>query len=287
MSFILRETFASMGRAKLSLFFSVFSFTIGVLLIQFALLTLVFSEIVKGNVQQQFTMSLFLNDAVTESGVSDLKAVLSKKQYVKTLSYISKEEAASSFIRETGEDFREILDYNPLPASFVVSFHEAYLENSKIEAIKNELKNVSGVDDVRYKSNLIDRLLAIIQSVQLYIWIITGLLGLVAIYIVYATLRLIIHNRHKEIETMKLVGASIFTIKTPIIISGVLIGIIANIISTVLLLGIYVAGVKFLGLPRIAFSYDNYILLTSLFIGPVIGLGCSFLATRKITMKVA
>lgn len=287
MSFILRETFASMGRAKLSLVFSLFSFTVGVLLIQFALVTLVFSEVLKTSVQQQFTMSLFLQNDTDDEDINTIKSQIQNKPYIASLSFVSKDQAANSFIKETGEDFREILEYNPLPASFVVTLKEAYLENSRVESIRNEFENISGIEDVRYKSNLIDRLLAIIHNAQLYIWVITGLLALVAIYIVYATLRLIIHNRHKEIETMKLVGASIFTIKAPIILSGLIIGILANVISTGLLLGMYVAGVKFLGLPRITFSFHNYILLASLFLGPFIGIACSFLATRKITMKVA
>lgn len=286
MRFILREAFRSIGRTKLSFMFSLVSMALGVALVQLSLLSIVFSERLEENVKSKFAMNLFLEDGASAAKIGKLKADLEAREYVKSVDYISKAAAAEKFIAETGEDFRRILDYNPLPASLVVSLKAEYWDDLRAREIKTEFERLSLVDDVSYETDAYQRILSFVEDVRDSLWTFTALLVFVAFYIVYATLRLIMFNRAEEIETMKLVGGSLSTIKAPIIVNGVVIGLLANAVVVALFYAAYRATSGFVDVSWIEIYFTDYYIYLSFVVGPAIGLLGSALATRKISMKI-
>jgi cell division transport system permease protein len=211
---------------------------------------------------------------------------LQKKMYTDRVEFISKDKAAEQFIQETGEDFRKILDYNPLPESFVVQVSESYANSDSLNNIIMDLSSLESVDEVVFKEGFIYRLLNYIDTVKVYIFLITLLVSMVAIYLVYATIRLIINSRMIDFETMKLVGAKLSTIRIPVILNGLIAGLFSGILSYLVFLFIknQLLIVEALGIifSQYMFEYKLIIFLT----GPILVFIVSVFTLRKVSLKI-
>lgn len=283
--FWIKEAFKSIGRAKSSFILSLISTSISVLLIIASIISIQLSNKFQSDLKNKININIFLKDGLSESSFESLNTLLKNKDYINSIKFIDKNEAAENFIKDTGEDFRKIIDYNPLPASFAVTLKEEFVQKNKIEEIISEISKMNGVDEVVYQYEFADKIFSFIHNFKKYIFIITGVLLLISIYIVYSTMRLVINLKEEELETMKLVGAKLSTIKMPVIINGIFIGFLAGIIA----LAVFVLILNYFDNLVV---FQNYIKSTKIYvlilllIGPALGLFVSFFALRKINLKV-
>jgi len=211
---------------------------------------------------------------------------LRNKIYADSIEFISKEKAAEQFIQETGEDFRKILDYNPLPASFVVRVSETYANSDSLNNIIPDLSSLEPVDEVVFREGFIYRLLNYIDTAKVYMFLLTLLFSLVAIYLVYATIRLIINSRMIDFETMKLVGAKLKTIKIPVFINGLLAGLFSGVISYLAFLFVKK---QLLIIEAFGLIFRQYMLeyLMIIFLtGPILVFIVSAFTLRKVSLKI-
>jgi cell division transport system permease protein len=231
-------------------------------------------------------INVFLKESFNKSDEEKLLAELQKKFYSDTVEFISKDKAAEQFIKETGEDFKKILEYNPLPASFVVRVKETYANSDSLNFIIRDLSNLEMVDEVVFKEGFIYRLLNYIDTIKIYLFLLTILFSLVALYLVYATIRLIINSRMIDFETMKLVGAKLSTIKIPVMLNGIIAGIISGVLSYFVFiffkeqLNIYEAFGRLI--TRNLFEYLLIVFLT----GPLLVFIVSVITLRKVSLKI-
>lgn len=283
--FWIKEAFKSIGRAKSSFILSLISTSISVLLIIVSIISIQLSNKFQSDLKNKININIFLKDSLSGVSLTNLSSALKNKNYVNSINFIDKDEAAENFIKDTGEDFRKIINYNPLPASYAVTLKEEFVQKNKIDQIISEISKMNGVDEVVYQYEFADKIFSFIDSFKKYIFIITGILLLISIYIVYSTMRLVINLKEEALETMKLVGAKLSTIKMPVIINGIFIGFLAGIIA----LGIFILILNYFD-NLVAFQ--NYIesakiyILILLLIGPVLGFIVSVFALRKINLKV-
>lgn len=285
-NFLIKESLKSFRRTKPAFVLSIFSTSIGVLLIQISFLLIQVSDTLEVKIKERFKINIFLIDSISENSINEFSNQLKLITSIESVEFISKENAAQNFIKETGEDFRNILDINPLPASFAVKLKSEVNDYAEIKKIIDRLKNNSFVSEVDFQGELFNKILSYIKNIQNYIFILTAILVIVAFYLVYSTLKLIIQTKNDEIETMKLVGGTASIIRMPIIFSGLFIGIISSILNTVILA---VASnyfdksfYKFEIFQDIGYNL-NYLFLS---FGPILGLISSFFATRKINLKI-
>jgi len=284
--FWIKEAFKLIGRAKSSFILSLISTSISVLLITASLMSIELSNHFQNKLKQNVSINIFLKDSLPNSEIRRLKADLNNTVYINTLKYIDKKEAADTFIKETGEDFRKILDYNPLPASFLITLKEGYVEKDSLSNIISSLSNLKGVDDVVFQQEFVYKLLSFLNKVKKYIFIITAVLFLISLYIVYSTIKLITKSKYEEMETMKLVGAKLSTIKMPIVLNSIFIGLFAGLISFGLFAVIFYYFGNIFDIHRLI-EYKNGIYIIVLFaLGPVIGIIVSLFSLRKINLKI-
>jgi len=285
MSFIVKEAFRSFSRAKLSSFIALLSLVVGIVLLKISFLTIYVSSQLENKIKENLTVVAFLSDDVSDALTVEIGELIRAKKQVERLEFISKDQAAATFIKETGEDFRQALGYNPLPASYTIYLKKEIENLTDVEAFKLSLLQVKGIADVQFQAGLFDKALKLISKARLYIWSITAILGLAAFYIVLATLKLIMMNRKTEIETMKLVGASIAVIRLPIILNGLLLGITAGVISFGLtLISLNVLDQVLMGVGDL-YQIGIIALPFSLGIGALIGFLCSVIVTRRINLQ--
>ena len=284
--FWLKEAFKLIGRAKSSFFLSLISTSISVLLITASLISIELSNHFQNKLKQNVSINVFLKDSLSNTAINRLRTKLKDSPYINTLKYIDKKEAADTFIKETGEDFRKILDYNPLPASFLITLKEVYVDKDSLNNTISEISNLKGVDDVVFQQEFVYKLLAFLNRIKKYIFIITAVLFLISLYIVYSTIKLITKSKYEEMETMKLVGAKLSTIKMPIVLNSIIIGISAGIISFGLFSLIFYYFGNLINLHQFI-EYKNGMYIVLLFgLGPVIGIIVSLVSLRKINLRI-
>ena len=286
LTFWIKESFKLIGRAKSSFFFSLISTTISVLLIAASIISLQLSSEFQNTIKRSVKINVFLQDTLTLHETAALQKDLQNEPYLNSIRYIDKKQAADDFVRETGEDFRKLLDYNPLPASFLITLKENFVDKKSLDGITASISKMSGVDDVVFQQGFVYKLLAYLSNAQKYIFIITGVLFLISLYIVYSTIKLIINSKYEELETMKLVGAKLSTIKMPIVFNGVLLGLFADIIAVAVIFIIYNYVGGMVNISRIFNIYNHLFIGGIILIGPVIGFFVSVFSLRKITLKV-
>lgn len=280
--YFIKEAFKSIGRAKSSFFLSFLSSVLAVLLVNTTLYTLEFSNNFQRQLKDKVTINLILADSLPDAAIQVIKSHIVSKNFAKSVKYLNKDDAANKFIAETGEDFRKILDYNPLPASFLVSPKDEYLIQDSLDIIVNGLKSIDGIDEVVFQKALTFNLLNIINKVKLYIYSISIVLIIVSFYLIYSSVKNITNLRMNEIDTMKLVGAKLSTIKIPVILSGVITGLIAGITAS----AIFLSFIYYLDNLFYKIEYFQVYVLISVFVGPIIAVFASIIALRKITLKV-
>lgn len=285
--FILSEVIKIISRAKLHFIVNLISISISVFLFTLSFLIFYSSDAIDKYLQDNLSLSIFLKENLIDERIDEISEIIKSKNYTSKIEYISKERAYEIFLEETGEDFRKILDVNPLPASFNLFIKSEFVNKDSLTTIISDLSKVEGVAEVVSKMDFFERIFSLTARAKNYILLITLLMILISIYLVFSTNKLIINSNSEKYETMKLVGAKLSTIKMPIVLNNFLIGLIAGTISFALFYLI----INFLQLNlQSILSYlglDLKILILVVFIaGPVFGVIISLISLSNITLKV-
>jgi cell division transport system permease protein len=236
LTYSIKEGFSGIGRAKLP---AAVTMAIGffslVLLGLFGTVSLSFYELiqeVRSRVEMEVFFSEGMNDAQAEALASKMKSIVGVKDAV----YISKNEAASRFSRDFGEDVVGILGMNPLPRSVKLKFTPGF---ASPESIRETGKKVSQLDyglDIRYNQ---DYLSGIERNARLFTLITAGIGGVIALGTIVMnayTVRLAMYARREKIKTMRLVGATRWFISAPFLIEGAVQGVVSGGLAA---LGVY------------------------------------------------
>jgi cell division transport system permease protein len=136
-------------------------------------------------------------------------------------------------MRKQAPELTEFLPSNPLPASFDV----APVRGEDTEAIALDVRQskLAAVDEVRYGKEVSQRILAIARAIQIVFLIAVFVLLAASTILIANTIRLSVHARRREIEVMKLVGASNWYVRGPFMLEGLLTGLAGSLAAVVLL----------------------------------------------------
>jgi cell division transport system permease protein len=146
---------------------------------------------------------------------------LASNEYVKSWKFVSKEQAHTQ-MKKRYPDMMELLPYNPLPDSIQVTPNKA--EN--IEALAQSLRPVApGVLKIETGKQYSKRVLQVAHVIELIFTIAAVILLVAATLLIANTIRLSIFSRRREIEVMKLVGATNWFIRGPFMIEGLICGV--------------------------------------------------------------
>jgi cell division transport system permease protein len=171
------------------------------------------------------------NDA-TDSEVAQLEDELAATPSVERVEFISKEEALENE-RERNPEAYQLLGRNPLPDLF--RLHPDDPDN--VTAIADRLKseNLAAVDEVRNREDDTDKILEATGFVKALTAMLAALLVLASVALVANTIRLSIFARRREVEVMKLVGATNWFIRWPFVIEGIIVGFFGGLLAVLLL----------------------------------------------------
>lgn len=284
--FWIKEAFKLIARSKFSFLLALTSITLSVILITVSVFIIRFSNHFEDQLKSNIVISVFIKDNSTNDEIEQIKSELSQLKYLSSSEFIDKDKAAEIFIKETGEDFRKILDYNPLPASFNLKLKNEYANRESIKTIIKTLSDYKWSDEVIFRQDFYQKILMYIDQAKIYVFGLTGLIFLVSLYLVYSTVRLILNSKYSELETMKFVGAKLSTIKMPIILNSAITGFLAGSIALAIvwLLYFYVKGFL-LSIDNVIPNKIEFIVIL-LSLGPIIGILVTIISLRKISLKI-
>jgi len=283
--FYLTETFRSIRHSKLASFITIVSLSIAIMATNTSVALLLLSNKIDSELKERVELDIFLNTDAEQNDITKFGNELRSDKRIQSVEFVSKEKAETNFIEETGEDFKSILEANPLPSSYKVSFKSEKVDQNTIENFVEEIGKKEVVDEVVYDYSTIIALISFINSSKYIIFAISLVFVLLAIYLVYSTNKLQLQNKIGKYNTMKLVGARLITLKIPIYLTGFLFGLCAAAISIVLVFGF----VEFVQRFYYNFNFLNYIYFGTLIIvlsGLFYGILGSLITSRSITLKV-
>ena len=284
--FHIREAFKSISRAKASFILTFISLGIAVVLIIASVAAVQLSNLLEKKLKDNINLNIFIKENTNANEIQSFKEELENFKFIRSVNFISKEQAAETFINETGEDFREILSYNPLPASFVVTLNFDEVASDSLHLVADQIASFEWVDEVVFKNSFVYKVFDYIDKSKLYLAIVTVLFFLIALYLVYTTIRLITNARMRELETMKLVGAKLSTIKIPIILNGVVAGLLSGILAFVAFWFLFTKVSSFSLIVDLIEQHGYLYILLLLVTGPVLSFLVTVYALRKITLKI-
>jgi cell division transport system permease protein len=184
--------------------------------------------------KRELAVHVFIADTAKEPQINQLRVLLESDDRVKPggITFISKARALE-IMRKRSPELTENLATNPLPASFDVVPKRG--EDTEAIALSVQQSKLAAVDQVRYGKEVSQRILQIARAIQI-VFLIAVIVLLVASTILIAnTIRLSIFARRREIEVMKLVGATNWYVRGPFMLEGVLTGLIGSLAAVLLL----------------------------------------------------
>ena len=184
--------------------------------------------------KRELAVHVFIADSATQKQINELRVLLESDDRVKTggINFISKAQALA-IMRKRNPDLTENLASNPLPASFDVVPLRG--EDTEAIAISVQKSKLAAVDTVRYGKEVSQRILAIARAIQIVFLIAVFVLLAASTIMIANTIRLSVHARRREIEVMKLVGASNWYVRGPFMLEGLLTGLAGSVAAVVLL----------------------------------------------------
>ncbi|MCP5062813.1 MAG: hypothetical protein GY936_10150 [Ignavibacteriae bacterium] len=283
--YYLKETFNSLFRAKFASLLIILTTAIAIVFVSASIGLVTFSKAINKKLKDNIKVNLFVSDALNDKETKDLSDKLFKNVYVSSYKFVSKKEALDDMQKKTGEDFLSVLKENPLPASYSIKLKSDSISTSNISSIIESLANIEGISDVAYDYSLTLKLLDYINKSKNIIYFVSGFLVLLSIYLVYSNNRLMLSSRMKQYDTMKLVGAKLSTIKIPILLNGMLMGLFA----AALCLGSYFVLITFMKkvYSSLPLSNTNYYFIPFIIgLGILLGFLGSWFSTFRVSLKI-
>ena len=148
------------------------------------------------------------------------------------------EEAEKELEEMLGEDFMDIFETSPIPASIEITLNADYVSTDSLEVVKTKLAKSDLVAEVNYQASLVDALNANLSRISLILAFFIALMLFISYVLINNTVRLNVFARRFTIHTMKLVGATRSFIRAPFLVQAAFQGVFSAFIAIIALVAI-------------------------------------------------
>ncbi|HAE36608.1 MAG: hypothetical protein UR85_C0004G0054 [Candidatus Nomurabacteria bacterium GW2011_GWF2_35_66] len=250
------------------------------------------------DIKEKVDLTIYFIPGAEEVSIKKVEESLVKLPEINSISYTSASDALSNFKDKHANDYLTLqaldeLNENPLGASLNIKANDPsqYESIAKYFESDNALSKgaLTIIDKIDYHQNkiVIDRLTSIIKGAKSLGFAVSLVLIIISIIITFNTIRLIIYMSKDEISVMKLVGAGLKYVQGPFIVSGILVGISASILSIIIFIPISIwlgnHMTDFIGINLYQYYKSNFLQLFIIMLGSGIFLGgiSSFFAISR------
>lgn len=284
-----REGVKNLGRNGWMSFASISAVTITLFILGVFLVLAMNVNYFAQSVEKQVEIRVFMDLLATKENITQVENNIKTLSQVESVKFIPKDEGLKQFKESLGEKaylFEGLEESNPLPDAFVVKTKQP----QDTATVAAQIKSFQYVKSLTYGEGTVDKLFSLTEAVRnVGIIFIIGL-GFTAMFLIANTIKLTIVARRREIEIMKLVGATNWFIRWPFFVEGLLMGVAGALIPTIMLtVGYYYlldaihssfeASQLFKLLPLFPLVYQ--VALALLAIGAFIGIWGSLVSVRR------
>ncbi len=217
---------------------SVISISLVLLLVGVASMLLVNAKGVSDYFKENMQVSVMMKTDVSDDEALMYKEKLDAQIFIKATEFISKEQGQREMEAQLGEDFLDVFEVSPIPASINVTLEAEYVSTDSLEVVKSRIASSELVESVEYQTSLVEALNANLRKISLILSVFIGLLLFISFVLINNTVRLSVFSRRFTIHTMKLVGATRSFIRAPFIVQSAFQGVFAAFIAIIILVGI-------------------------------------------------
>lgn len=218
-----------------SYFVSLISITLVLFVIGMYALTMVYTDKLLNHIKENIGFEVVMKSNAKESSILNLKNEISKKNYIKSVEYISKEEATKRLEEDLGENFLEWLGdvENPLLPSLDVRFVANYANSDSMASVERWISEKNIVKEVIYQKTLTNTINFNIKRAKIILFAVSIILLVIAITLISHTIRLSIYSKRFIVRSMQLVGATESFIMKPFLKTFMKQGLFASIIALI------------------------------------------------------
>ena len=209
--------------------------TIVLFFLSIALFTYLKSSSIENYFKENVTVNVYLKNSSRDNDVKQINKFLNLNDNVKSIEFISKEDAAELFTKEIGEEFVGFLGYNPLLDLISVRLFGDKIDIYNIEEFIESLDNFEFIEEIEYDKPLVESLVNNFERIGILIIITSVLFFITSFILINNSIKISIYSKRDTIKTMQLVGATKSFIRRPFIASYVRIGFYSSIVSLILL----------------------------------------------------
>jgi len=240
-------------------------------------------------IEKDVTIVTFLNVDIDNEGRKAVSTAINKLDNIESVTFESKVDIAKEMM-DSSETFKNIMqdwseEDSPIQDTYLVKVKDI----EQIGKTADSIKKIEGVSLVKYGEGMVEQLISIFEVVRnISIGVVVALIVVTA-FLITNTIKITIFSRRREIDIMRLVGASNLNIKIPFIFEGLFLGILGSIIPIIVTVYGYVAlynnfnGQLFSPFIKLV-EPEPFVFLTSfilLAIGIIVGMYGSYRAVRK------
>ena len=290
----IRDSFKSVFRNFSLSLASVSCIAITLIVVAIAMILSVNVNGVTRRIESNVTMVVFLDKDISEERFKEIESELRQIDNIGTGKddVVAKDKMTiRNDLMKSSDTYTSVLEKydsrenNPLQDAYNVKV----VDISKMSSTAAAIKKIDGVDTVKYGEGMVQRLVTVFSVVRRATYFVVVALVVVTAFLISNTIKITIFSRKREIDIMRLVGASNINIKIPFILEGLLLGIIGSILPMIIVtygysaLYNYFDGVLFGNFINLIkpnpFIYKISFVL--LIIGMVVGMFGSWRAVRK------
>ena len=229
-----REAATNLRRNKLMTVAAMLTAAVALLLLGGVLIVGDFVRGITGQIEEQVEVSVFLMDDITEQQTDDIQSTLQELEVVRNIDYVSKQEAYEEFKKLYADQpvLWENIDESVLPASFRVQMADP----ERVDLIHSKLANNPAVEEIVDQRETVERLVSFTGLLRTFSAVMVAILFVAAVLLIANTIQLAIYARRREIEIMKLVGATNWFVRVPFMLEGLVAGVGGAAVAIVLLM---------------------------------------------------
>ena len=285
----IRDGFKSVGRNLSLSIASISCITITLLIVAVALVASYNVENMTKLIKEDFTIVAFVDTSATDEQINELEKNIQAYKNVESVDHETKVEIADE-MKNTSDSLSAIIDSwsddtNPLYDTLLIKVKDT----EKISKTADQVNKLELVKEVKYGQGMVESLLSVFKVLEKAMIVAMVALVFVTLFLITNTIKITIFSRKREIEIMRLVGASNFSIKQPFVIEGFCLGFLGSLIPIAVTLYGYSALYKHFNgqlfspfiklVPAEPFIYIVSLILLGL--GVVVGMFGSYRAVRK------
>jgi len=284
----LREAIKSLGRNAWMSIASISAVTVTLLLVGTFLVIMMNLNNIASNIEEDVEITVLIDRTADQNAQNQLESKLKNLEKVENVQFSSKDQELEKLIKsfgEKGKSFKLFEQDNPLNDVFIVKTKVP--EDTPVVA--EEIKKMRYVENVQYAEETVKKLFEVLNvSRNIGIVLIIGLV-FTAMFLISNTIKITIFARRREIEIMKLVGATNWFIRWPFFLEGLFLGALGAVIPITVLVVSYNSLVN-IAVPYIQGSFVELLPFSPfvfqisailLLIGVLIGIWGSLMSVRK------